>query len=251
MIFVRYYLYLAPQLLMGVGLVLFLRRRLGRVYPFFLAYQLSQLIYFGVSLAIYVWALSDPVHLTGKYQWAVTYGVALSAVFEFGVLYELTDHILLARLTHSDGFRQLLRWTVAALVLTGSLLSALLTRADLTRVMSAFQTLNLSVNLVKVGFLAALVVLTRLLSISWKGLSAGISLGFGISAAAELGATALFTTSGSVTPDIIRMAAFHLCVVIWIIYILRVNNSRRVTQNHVPFEQIEGHVEELQKVLRR
>lgn len=251
MFFLRLYLYVAPQLLLALALLLLVRRRLGKLYPFFLAYQISQLVYFGTSLAVYFWALSDPVRLTRKYQWVVTYGGALGALFEFGVLYELTDHILFSRLKHSDSFRSLLRWTVATLVLAGSVSSALLTRADLNQAMRAFQGLNLSVNLIKVGVLAALVLLTRFLNVSWKGLSAGISLGFGISAVAEFGATALFSTTGNVAVDIVRMAAFHICVVIWIIYIARRENFRARTPNPVPLEQLERHFEELQKVVRR
>lgn len=250
MFFLRFYLYIAPQVFLAVALVLFVRRRLGKLYPFFLAYQISQLAYFGTSLAAYFWALSDPVHLSRKYQSVVTYGVGLSALFEFGVLYELADQILLSRLKHSQSFRRLLRWTAAILVLGGSVISALLTRADLSRVMRTFQALTLSVNLIKVGFLVALILLTRLLNISWKGLPAGITLGFGISAAAEFGATALLTTNANVTADIIRMAAYHLCVVIWIIYIIRLNNPRPVTPNQVPLEQLERQIEELQKVVR-
>jgi len=251
MFFLRFYLYIAPQLLLALALALLVRRRLAKLYPFFLAYQISQLVYFGASLAAYFWALSDPVRLTRKYQWVVTYGVALSALFEFGVLYELADQILFSRLKHSQSFRHLLRWTAAILVLGGSVFSALLTRADLSRVMGTFQALTLSVNLIKVGFMAALILLTRFLNVSWKGLSAGITLGFGISAAAEFGATALFTTNANVTADIIRMAAYHLCVVIWIIYIVRQNKPRPVTTNQVPLEQLERQIEELQKVVRR
>ncbi len=251
MTFLRLYLYFAPQLFLGLALLLFVRHRLGKSYPFFLAYQVSQLVYFGVSLAIYFWALSDPVHVTRKYQWVVTYGVAFSALFEFGVLYELADQILLSRLDHSESFRSLLRWTVALLVLAGSLASALLTRADLREAMSAFQALNLSVNLIKVGFLGALMLLTRFLNISWKGLAAGISLGFGISAAAEFGATALFSVTGNVTADVVRMAAFHVCVVIWIIYLLRFNNSRPTALDQVPIEELEQHLQELRKVVQK
>lgn len=251
MLFLRFYLYLAPQILLALVLVLFVRRRLGKLYPFFLAYLISQLVYFGASLAVYFWALSDPARLTGKYQWVVTYGVAFGALFEFGVLYELTDQILLSRLTHADSFRRLLRWTVTTLVLGGSAISAVLTRVDLSHAMRAFQGLNLWVNLIKVGFLAALVLLTRVLNVSWKRLSAGISLGFGISAVAEFGATAVFSTTGSVTVDIVRMAAFHICVVIWIIYLARLDNSRPVARSQVPFEQLERHVEELRKVVGR
>jgi hypothetical protein len=251
MSFLRLYLYVAPQLLLALALVLFVRRGLDKLYPFFLAYQISQLVYFGISLAVYFWALSDPVHLTRKYQWVVTYGVAFGALFEFGVLYELADQILLSRLKHSDSFRSLLRWTVAILVLAGSVSSALLTRADLSQAISAFQALNLSVNLIKVGFLGVLVLLTRFLNISWKGLAAGISLGFGISAGAEFGATALFSVTGNVTADVVRMVAFHVCVVIWIIYILRLNNSRPINLDQVPIEQLEQHMRELKRVVRK
>lgn len=235
--FLEFCLDVAPQLVLACALVLLLRCKLLRLYPFFFCLILFQLLDFAVALIIYYYAISDPAHRSQLYQWVATSGFAIGSMFEFGVLYELCDKLLLARITRWDGVRLFLRWTTAILVLVASLASALLSQANLSRVLSTFQTLNLSVNLIKIGFLLVLISLTRLLNISWNGLPAGIALGLGISAAADLGASALMSrvanlTSGTV--DMIRMAGFNICVVVWIGYILRREQPCELREHDLP-----------------
>jgi hypothetical protein len=62
----------------------------------------------------------------------------------------------------------------------------------------------------------------RALHISWRNLPAGIALPLGISASAELSAAALRSVlgrAGYIPMDFIRMEAFHVFVVIWLVYI--------------------------------
>src|SRR5262249_33063387 len=68
----------------------------------------------------------------------------------------------------------------------------------------------------------ALLLLSRVLYISWRGLPAGLALGFGIDSCTELSAAPLFSVfgrAGYVPLDLVRQGAFHVCVVIWLIYI--------------------------------
>lgn len=251
--FLLYYSYLAPQFLLVAALCLLFRRGLYRRYPFFGTLTVFQLVYFTAGLGTYLWALSDPPRLTQIYQWVATLGLAVGSLFEFAVLYEISDHILLSRLKSSGSFRPFLRWTAAILLLTGSVGSALLTRTDLNQAVTTFQTLNFSVNVVKIGFLLALLLLTKVLDVAWGGLSAGIALGFGIAGTAEMGATALiseFATVKYVAVDLIRMAGFQICVLVWIAYILRSQNITS-TQSSVSLAEIENHLAEIQRIVGR
>ena len=249
-----YYSYLAPQFLLVAALVLLLRRDLYKKYPFFGTSIVFQLVYFTAGLGAYLWALSDPPRLTQVYQWVVTFGLAVGSLFEFAVLYEISDHILLSRLKSSGSFRPFLRWTAAILLLAGSVGSALLARTDLNQAVTTFQTLNFSVNVVKIGFLLALLLLTKVLDISWGGLSAGIALGFGIAGTAEMGASALISAFASVryvVVDLIRMAGFQMCVLVWIAYTFRYKKIHVSTENNVPLSGIENHLEEIQRIAGR
>jgi hypothetical protein len=248
------YFDVAPHLFLALALGLFLWRGCRTEYPFFFAYIVFEISYVLVAFGVYLYALSNPARLTHEYQWVVTSGVAIGALFEFGALYELSDHLILSRMKDSDGLRRFLRWTAAILVLAGSLTSALLARNDLNSVAAAFQTLNSSVNLAKLGFLLALILLTRVLHISWGNLSAGIAVGFGLSAAGELGASALMSLLTYVSypvVDLVRMSAFHGCTVIWIVYILRGEKARISETTPVQLSELESHVQELQRMVRR
>jgi hypothetical protein len=252
--FLELYLDIAPQVFLLVALVLLVLRKLLKLYPFFFSLIVFQLLDFVAAMLIYRYAVFDPPHRSQLYKWAATSGLAISSIFEFGVLYELSDTLLLSRIRRWEGVRPFLRWTVAMLVLVASLASALLAQANLSRVLATFQTLNFSVNLIKFGFLLVMISLTRVLNISWKGLSAGIALGLGISAAADIGASALMSqltnlTSGTV--DMIRMAGFQICVLVWVTYILRRESPSDPAGNKPPLSDVEAHVRELQRMSER
>ena len=251
---VELYLDIAPQLFLVVAFVVMVRRKLLKLYPFFFSLISFQLLYFAAALLIYHYAVSDPAHLSQFYKWTVTSGMAIGSILEFGVLYELSDTLLLSRIERWEGLRPFLGWTAAILVLAASVASALLAQANLSRVLAIFQTLNFSVNLIKVGFLLVISSLTRALNISWKGLSAGIALGLGISAAADIAASALMSqltnlTSGTV--DMIRMAGFQICVLVWVAYILRRENASDPAGHKLPLSDAEAPVRELQRMSER
>jgi len=243
----------APQLVLLLALVLSFRRKLIQRYPFFVSLMSFQLLYFSAALVTYLYAVADPAHRSQLYKWVATSGLAITSIFEFGVLYELSDILFLSRMKRLEGVRRFLRWAAAILMLGASFASALVSQADLSRVLSVFQTLNLSVNLIKVGFLLVLISLTRVFRISWRGLPAGIALGLGIAAAADIGASALMSrlanlTSGTV--DMIRMAGFSVCVMVWIAYIVRPQKLCAPSGN-LSLSEVEAHMRELERMTQR
>lgn len=252
--FLLAYFDVAPNLLLAIILVVLFRRRFARKYPLFLAYILFDLVYFAVALAAYLYMLRDPVRLTRDYQWVVTLGLPVGAIFEFGALYEVADQQLLSRIITRERLRSGFRWAVALLLLLAAVLSALLWQPSLTRVVTVFQALNFSANLTKIGLLLALILLTRTLGISWRSLPAGIALGFGISATAEIAGSALLSLlqrHAYIGIDLIRMVAFHVCVLIWLIYLLLPERPRPLTAPGVQVSELELHLHELQKIVKK
>jgi hypothetical protein len=252
--FLILYFDIAPHVLLVAALVAFLSRGLRRQLPFFFAFMLFQLAYFVAGFAAYVYALSDPSRLTHFYQWVIVTGLVVGAIFELGVLYELSDQLLLSRLTFWGSFRTFLRWTAAALLLLASIISAVIARSDPAGVMAVFQALNFSCNLVEIGLLLALLLFTRVLGISWRTLPAGIAVGFGISASAEVSASALISQLGQkpyVTVDFIRMVAYHACVVVWLIYLVLPEKRKTFGGTRLQMSDLEVHLEELARMVRR
>lgn len=252
--FLLLYFDIAPYLLLFAALVVFLKRKLRRQHPFFFAFMLFQLGYFAIGTAAYVYALSDPGRLTHFYQWVVVIGLPISAAFELGVLHELSDQLLLSHLKFGGRFPAFLRWTAASLLILASVISALMATGGMARVTAVFQALNFSSHLIEIGLLLALLLFTRVLGISWRSLPAGVALGLGISAAAEMAASALISQLGPkpfVTVDFIRTAAYFVCVLVWFIYILIPEKREAFSGTRLQVSDLEVHLQDLQRMVKR
>ena len=156
------------------------------------------------------------------YRWVITAGTALSLIFELCVLYELANELMRSRSSSARVLRGVLRWTAAILLLVAAIVSALFAQPGLQRVIKVFQTLDFSSNLIIIGLLLSLLLFSRMLHVSWRSLPAGIALGFGVLASAEIAASSLLSLLGRpgyVTVDLVRAVAFHMCVLVWLFYI--------------------------------
>jgi hypothetical protein len=120
--------------------------------------------------------------------------------------------------------------------------------------MLVFQILDFAANLIATGLLLALILCARALRISWRALPAGIALGFGINASAELCASALLSVlvgrNGYIATDFIRTGSYQLCVLIWVIYILKRERLPRFQGKHLGKVELETWDDELQKMVR-
>jgi hypothetical protein len=253
-VYTWFYLWIAPHVLLG-AIVFFLHtRRLRPRFPLFFVFCVFELLYFLAGFASYIrWSVLHPGRVSGFYYGVLIVGFALSALLEFVALYEIADKLILSNSYLSKSLRPLLRWTAATALLVAVAASALLSRPDLARIISVFQTLAFSANLIKIGLLFALLLFTGALGLSWRSLPAGIALGFGISAAAELGASALLSElgrSGYLSMDLIRMASFHICVVVWLVYVLLPEKPKSLETSTEQLSEIELRMQELQRIVR-
>lgn len=248
MLLLRYYLWIAPHLLCGLALVVAIRKRLHRKYPAFLS-----LLSFAFVFELWVlWAVAllSPPRI---YKWWVVSGTVVSFVLELFVLYELLGELVFSRLSTSPVIRALPRWTTAMLALLAVGSVALLPGGGGERVMILFQNLNFGLNLVASGLLFGLIAFTRLLAIPWRSIPAGIALGLGISAIVNLGAAPLVSKLGKpgyLTVDLICMIGYHICVVVWVLYLLAEKPPKPVYPD-VPVSDLEAHIQELRRVVNQ
>ena len=223
MFFLRLYLWLAPVALLVACLIVFLYHAHQKRFPVFLSYIVLELAQSLALIAVIVF-LPHSSRSLAIYRWGAVVGTGMAAILACGALYELASKLVLSHASLGRIFRPLPRWSAAVLVLLAAGLSALLSSRGMDEVMSVFQTLDFSSNLVKVGLLITLVVFSRVLGVSWKGLPEGIVLGFGVNAGVELAAAPLLSALGPqryVAIDLIRMSGFHIAVVLWLVYLLR------------------------------
>src|SRR5215470_7916741 len=191
MIFLRYYLWLVPHLLLAVTLVGAWRRGLHRYLPFFRTFGLFELLQF-----LTLFALSTAQVSLSVYRWALAFGSAVTMILQIGVIFELAGRLLLSRVTLSKGLRALMRWTIGGLVLVAAAASGSFAALAPNRELRVFEVVDFSSSLIQVGLLFVLLAFSRALHISWRSWPTGVAVGFGVLASIDLGTAAIRSTVG-------------------------------------------------------
>jgi hypothetical protein len=215
MFFAGYYLWIAPHVLLGIFLIFLLRRKLQRELPIFTTYVVFELIQF---LVLFTLSLHSPFP-NAIYKWTLVVGAGIGSILGLGVIYELASELLLSRSPLKPVLRPILQLILAVLLLGAAGASGAFSGISVQRATNTFQTIDFSSNLIEAGMVLALFVFARVLRVSWHSWSAGVVLGFGVAASIDLVTAALRAAWGKrafVAADITQMAAFHVCVVIWL-----------------------------------
>lgn len=250
MLFLRYYLWIVPHLLVGFLLISALRKRLYKLLPIFFIYLVFELAQF---LTLFAISRMSSFSMVG-YRWVLVAGLAIGTSLELGVIYELANDLLLPRSSLVGVLRPLLRRCGAALLLLAAILSATLREVSVERVMNIFQVLDFSSSLLLAGLLVTLFLFSRALHVSWRSWSTGVALGFGVSACIDLASAALraeFGGNGFIAVDVTQMAAFHVCVVIWVVYLFLPQLAPQFVGRGLEKSDLEFWDQELQRMVRR
>jgi hypothetical protein len=250
MFFASYYLWVAPHLLLAVFLIFLIRRGLQGRLPVFLAYVIFELVQFLTLFAIF---RHDPFPVA-IYQWVLVFGRGINSILGLGVIYELANELLLSRSSLASILRPILRGSLAALVLVAAVVSGSLSDLSLQRVVNIFEMLDFSWSLIFVGMLLALFVFARALRISLRSWVAGVALGFGISASIDLASAAFRAGLGKsafIAVDITQMAAFHVCVIIWLISLFLSGRTPSFADAKMKAADLELWDEEMQRMVQR
>jgi hypothetical protein len=219
MLFLRYYFWIAPHVLLGVVLFVFLRRGLQKHFPLFFSYVLFEVFQFLVGFAI----AQLPTHPLALYTRIHIYALIVGTLLKFGVIYEISRTLFARGSVLSGTVLSLMQWISGILLLTTTFAAATLTGAQLQSLRNVFITLELSTNVIFGGLLLLIFLFARLFHISWRSHVAGFALGFGVFAALEIATTALreaSADSGNIIIDLVQMAAYHISTVIWLSYLL-------------------------------
>src|SRR6266498_2181541 len=245
----RYYLWIVPHLLCGATLLVALRNKVHKRLPAFVTLLAFDFVFELLVLLAVSWFFP-----LSTYQWWLVLDVAATFLLELLVLFELVREVVSPSPSLTRIFKPLPRWTAAVLVLVAATLAALLPQTALGLVMNVFVTMDFGLNLIVIGLLLAMLAFTRILGISWRGIPAGIVLGFGVVAATEMAAPPLMAQLGNgayINVDILRMIGFHVCALIWLVYLLLPQIAARPSETAVQISDLEAHLQELQRIVRR
>src|SRR5512140_2447901 len=217
MLFLRYCLWIVPHVLCGAALIVASRQDVHTSLPAFVS--LLAFAFFDLCVLLVVGLVfPQPV-----YKWCIVADTLATFVLELVVLYELLSVLVTSRSSLARIFRPLPQWTAGILTLVAVAGTALLRSSAVEQVMTAFRDLDFGLNLIAVGMLFSLVLFTRVLGISWRSIPAGIALGLGVDAVANVAVAPLLSQwgrAGYIAVDIIRMSAFQVCVLVWFVYLL-------------------------------
>ena len=250
MFIASYYLWIAPHILLGIFLICLLWRRLQRKLPIFVAYVVFELVQFILLFTIF---LHSPFP-AAIYKWTLVFGTGISSILELGVIYELANELLLSRSSLGSALRPALQIILALLLLGAAIGSGAFSGISVQRVTNIFEMIDFSTNLIEAGMVLSLFIFARALRVSWHSWIAGVALGFGVSASIDLVSAALRAEWGKrafVAADLTQMAAFHVCVVIWLVSLFLADRTPPFTDAKLKISDLELWDEELQRMVQR
>ena len=247
--FLRYYLWIAPNVLLGLFSFVFFRRRLQFQLPSLAIYVIVTLLQFLVEVSC---GFYSPFPYRA-YGWTLAVGNCLTATLAIWVLYELASKLVFPASSFAALGRRLFGVSLVVLVFVAAAISGSLSDFSTYRAFNLFGVVNFSSALVKAGLLLVLLVFSRALNVSWKNWLVGIALGFGVDACFDLSSAAWRTVSGRaalISVDIAQGVGFHLCVVIWLIYLLLPDRPVQFPGNGLGTDDLDVWNEQLQNIIR-
>jgi hypothetical protein len=238
------YLWCAQPILESVLVLILWRRKLHKQLPVFFLFLLVQIANFAIIF---------PLYRTGNYNlyfgpfWL---GEAINAVLGFKVIHEIFLDVFRPYHTLKDLGTLLFKWAGVVMLLV-SVVVAFSNSYDQSPLVHAVTTLQRSVRIVQVGLILFLLLFSRFLGASWKQVSFGVSLGFGVLAGMELMLMALnsggFVKQGNFHR--INMVTQILAIFVWLGYSLSRKAVREVAVNHLQTQRWEQGLADLQHPL--
>jgi hypothetical protein len=217
------YLLIAPRALLLVVLAILIRRRLYRQFPFFFAYIVQEVVQSIVMIVMYDVSTVTANEYTKAYF--VAFGV--ETIFSLGILYEIFTHTFRNYAVIERWGRTAFQWA-AGMLLLGGLGLAVYTGSYGPRLVFVVQLLNRTASILQCGLLCALFLFAAHLGLSWRSHLFGIALGVGVLASSDLAASAISSLTGlvhHVSLNYFLLVAYHVCVLIWIYYLLAPERS--------------------------
>jgi hypothetical protein len=187
------------------------------------------------------------------YNWGVlVLGNGINSLLVLGVIYELANKLIFSRSSLGPVLRPIFYGSLAVLLLGSAAASGSMTNGAIKRVIQVFETLDFSSSLIEVGLLVVLLVFARTMHIAWGDWTVGIAVGFGVSACMDLASAALRWSYGKrafIAVDITQMAAYHVCILIWLIYLLLPERPSTLPPGGLQQRDLEKWNEEVEKIL--
>lgn len=234
-------LWCAQPILQSAAAAILWRRKLHKKFPMFFLFLVAQVVNFAILVPLW---LSGSAKVYFGVFWL---GEAVNAVLGFKVIHEIFVDVFRPYHTLKDLGTLLFRWAGVVMLLV-SVVVAFSNSNDRYPLVHAITTLQRSVRIVQIGLILFMILFSRFLGVSWKQVSFGISLGFGLFAGVELMLFAL-NSGGYIKQDnlnLINMATYILAVFIWLGYSVSRKAARAAGVNPLQTQRWEQGLADLQ-----
>jgi hypothetical protein len=244
------YLWVAPHVLQVAILGVMVYRRQYRQFPVFFSYTGFEIVQFLVLLAINHFRLMSHEH----YHVIFFLGSAGSTWLHFGVIYEILARLFRNYPSLNRFGKTLFFWAALLLLAIAVGLSRGTAGGGTEHLRVAVSVLDRTFSIVQCGLLLAMFLFSRYFALSWRSTEFGIALGFGIFASVELASSAVRSQvglSGNHFLDYFTLATYHLCVLIWLCYMLAPEPPARYDSRDLPEHDLETWNQELERLIKK
>jgi energy-converting hydrogenase Eha subunit E len=206
-------LWLLQPLLQACVVSVMFRLRLHKKFPVFFTFALTQIAIFAVQFPVYQWGSRD------AYFYAFWIPMSLNLVIEFKIIHEVFLDIFRPYHALKDLGTALFKWAALIMILVSVVMISISPGWD-DPVVKTVLIAHRCVRVIQCGMILFLLAFSTPLGFSWKRLSFGIAMGFGILAAMELLTNALYsgTHISLNVVNVLNMTAYNSGVSIWLLY---------------------------------
>lgn len=244
-----YYLWVAPHALQVIILVLLFRRGIFSKFPVFTAYTAFSLCKF-VALII----VSRFQNAQAAYFKIYALTLAVYTALRFGVVCEIFAHVFAKHVTLRNAQRPLFRWTTVACLTVAFCLAIYTHPSNADPTWFNVHVLERSANILLCGLILSLFLFSSYLALCWNRVVFGIALGVGVLCSFELAIAAMRSQIGfsaHLALDLLDMAVYHCCVLIWLFYLLTPERKPPTIPDDLPDNDLESWNNELETLLAR
>ncbi len=211
-------LWILSAVLESVLVVAMLRRNVPARFPFFFAYVTAD-----ACLTAIMFVMARVLVVPGA-LWVRVYlpRLALTAAMQFGVVWEVFDHIFKTYSVLNRFGKPLFRTALVAFFLAGIAAAALTRGHEAYHTMAVLHLLQQTASILLVGLLGSLFIFSAFFGLSWRSFLFGIALGMGSDAAVNMAAAAIkgyFGLSGNVYLNLMTLGSANLSVLLWVFYL--------------------------------
>lgn len=215
--------------------------------PGFFTYTVFQIVEGGT-----LFILDHSAAVSGYQYWcAHSVGLAIDIVLRFAIIYEVFTSVFRNYTELKHLCRIIFRGAIAVLLVAAITVAARAPEFGMFPFLTRIHVVDLSVDVMQSGLMILLLGFSSYLGLSWRSLAYGIAAGLGIFSSVGLATEAIRVWTGPVAGyafDLVTMATYHCCVVIWLVYVLAPERARSSVKE-LPENTLEQWNAELQRLL--